>query len=147
MPKIRHPVPLLLAHTVIQHQLIKENACLLCRPFATSAILWLCFTFWDLIFGAHSRTLRRCPALSLSALLSPCRRKHQACPILTTSLVPIFDYQEVSQYSSQQNLLLQAPPLALPPLPSSASSLHGLHPAVCHLLLRAKTSHTSSALL
>lgn len=118
----------------------QKNACLLCRPFATSGILWFCFTFWDLIFLGTQLTLGCCPTQLHPAPLSPYRPKHQVCPILTTSLVPIFGYQEASQYSSQQNLLLQAPPLALPSLSPSASSLHGPHPAVCHPLQRAKPS-------
>lgn len=49
--KIWHPALLQFAQTEIQHQLIKENACLLCRPFVTSGILWLYFTSWILFCG------------------------------------------------------------------------------------------------
>lgn len=119
---------------------------LLCRPFATSCILWLCFAFWDLIFWAHSWTLGRFPTQLLPAPLSPSRPKHHVCPTLTTSLVPIFDYQEATQHSSQHNLLLQALPLALQLLSPSASSLHGPLPALCHPFPRAKPAHHAKCL-
>lgn len=126
---------------------VNQRKCLpalqtICYFWHTLALFYLL----DLILWAHRWTLGCCPTQPLPALLSHCRPKYQVCPASTTSLVPIFAYQETSQYSSQQNLLLQALPLAVPPLSPSASSLHGPQPAVCHPLPEAKPSHHAKCL-
>lgn len=117
-----------------QHQSIKEER-LLCRPFATSGILWVCFSIQGLIFWAHSWTLSSWPAWPFPALLSPTLQPKNS------RFVPVWQLWLPRDFT-----LLLAVGISCSGCccwschlcPPSAPSLHLRHAALHRLLQRAK---------